>query len=936
MIPPCAPKLSQKLLSPYTTTIFTNTLSLLHEPTILFHPKLHQPPLLHLTTTASLSKSDHLNNAHHVFDEMLQPNYKACNTMLKEYTATCQHSQSLSLFMCMHKWNLRPDCFALAAVAKSAAALRNNVFGRSLHGFAAKEGYAKEVAVEKALMDMYSRFGLLSESYKVFDEMGRRDSVAWNIMLTGFAHEGLSEKAMGLFYSMHVCGVEGIKPTAVTIAVILPVCAKLKLLKPGLSVHGLAIKIGLESDTLVGNALVSMHAKCGRVLEDAHRVFLLIGCKDVVSWNSIISGFLENGFYEEAFDLFSHMVSMRFLPNYATVANVLPICAFVEDGRYYGKEVHCYLLRFGLEKDLLVNNALLTHYAKVGDMKRVEFIFKQMHSRDIVTWNTVIAGYAMNEWYSKARDLFHELLSSGANPDSVTLISILPVLAQLGDVEEGMKIHFYILKHPVLLEETSLMNALVSFYGKCGELDDALSVFKRIQRRDLISWNAILSTYADNEHCEKFFDLLHEMIREGISPDSVTVLGVLRVSILCGVRILREAHGYSFRLGYTSELIVQNAILDAYAKCGKVDDAYKIFRSFAGKNVVTGNTMISGYVKHGTQENAETIFHQMSERDLTTWNLMIQIYAQNECTNQAFSLFHELQNEGLKPDSVSIMNILPACTSLASIHLVRQCHGYILRASLGDIHLEGALLDSYSKCGNIIDSYNLFRVGPQKDLITFTAMIGGYAIHGMAEEALGIFAQMLELNIKPDHVIMTSLLSACSHAGLTDAGQKLFESIKEVHCIEPTMEHYSCMVDILARSGQIREAYEFILKMPCEANASVWGPLLGACKTHKEVEIGRLVAKRLFEIEGENIGNYVVMSNIYAANERWDGVGEVRRMMKSKYLKKPAGCSWIEVEKSRHLFVAGDLCHPRRVNIHDMLTSLDQQIKDPMVDMMEV
>ncbi|OAY63794.1 Pentatricopeptide repeat-containing protein, mitochondrial [Ananas comosus] len=376
----------------------------------------------------------------------------------------------------MHKWNLRPDCFALAAVAKSAAALRNNVFGRSLHGFAAKEGYAKEVAVEKALMDMYSRFGLLSESYKVFDEMGRRDSVAWNIMLTGFAHEGLSEKAMGLFYSMHVCGVEGIKPTAVTIAVILPVCAKLKLLKPGLSVHGLAIKIGLDSDTLVGNALVSMHAKCGRVLEDAHRVFLLIGCKDVVSWNSIISGFLENGFYEEAFDLFSHMVSMRFLPNYATIANVLPICAFVEDG---------------------------------------------------------------------------------------------------------------------------------------------------------------------------------------------------------------------------------------------------------------------------------------------------------------------------------------------------------------------------------------------------------------------------------------------SHAGLTDAGQKLFESIKEVHCIEPTMEHYSCMVDILARSGHIREAYEFILKMPCEANASVWGPLLGACKTHKEVEIGRLVAKRLFEIEGENIGNYVVMSNIYAANERWDGVGEVRRMMKSKYLKKPAGCSWIEVEKSRHLFVAG-------------------------------
>ncbi|XP_073002802.1 putative pentatricopeptide repeat-containing protein At5g08490 [Typha latifolia] len=869
--------------------------------------------------------------AHESFGEMPVPDYRSCNAMLKNYAANREYPEVVSLFRWMQDNKIRPDRFALAAAVKSSAVLLNAVLGKSLHGFAVKAGYAMSAAVEKALMDMYGRFGMLHESCEIFCKICQRDSVSWNIMLTAFARAGLHEDAVHLFCEMHGSSHEEIKLTAVTVAVILPICAKMKLLKFGVGIHGYAIKVGLESNTLAGNALMSMYAKCGRVMDDAHRAFCLIGCKDVVSWNSIIAGYSENGFFEEALQLFAHMVSIGSQPNYATIANVLPICAFIEDGRYYGKEVHCYVLHFGLEMDLSVCNALLTHYSKVGDMKRVEFLFEKMQSRDIVTWNTFIAGYAISGCHNRALDLFHELLAGGTSPDSVTFISVLPVFAQLDDIEEGRKIHAYVIQHPKLLQETSLMNALISFYGKCGELDDALLTFKRNPKRDLISWNAILSAYADNEQCGKFFDLLNEMNQEGIQPDSVTILSVLRLSTLCGIRMLREVHGYSFRTGFTSETAVVNAILNAYANCGNTNDAYKTFKNFTGKNVITCNTMISGYMKHGCQEDAEVIFGQMSQRDLTTWNLMVQVYAQNENTGRAFSLFFELQQEGIKPDAVSLTCILPACIQLTSIHLVRQCHGYALRSSLEDIHLEGALLDAYSKCGNTIDAYNLFRVSPLKDLVTFTAMVGCYAMHGMAEEAVRIFSQMLELNIKPDHVIMTALLSACSHAGMVDEGWKLFKSIREVYGIEPTMEHYACMVDILARGGRLREAYDFILDMPCEANGSVWGSLLGACKTHKEVEVARLVADHLFSIEAENIGNYVMMSNIYAADERWDGVEQVRRLMKSKYLKKPAGCSWIEVEKTRHFFVAGDLCHPKRLFIYGILKTLDRQIKDPSV-----
>jgi len=253
----------------------------------------------------------------------------------------------------------------------------------------------------------------------------------------------------------------------------------------------------------------------------------------------------------------------------------------------------------------------------------------------------------------------------------------------------------------------------------------------------------------------------------------------------------------------------------------------------------------------------------------------------------------------------------------------------MLRSSLEDIHLEGALLDAYSKCGNITNAYNIFKVSPKKDLVTFTAMIGCYAMHGMAEEAVELFSKMLKLGIRPDHVVLTTLLSACSHAGLVDAGIKIFKSIRDIHRIEPTAEHYACMVDLLARRGRLQDAYMFALDMPPHAvNANAWGSLLGACKVHGEIELGQLAADHLFTMEGENIGNYVIMSNIYAADEKWDGVEHVRKLMKSKDMKKPAGCSWIEVEKTRHLFIASDVKHQDRSCIYDMLGCLYQQIKD--------
>ncbi|MQL89214.1 hypothetical protein Taro_021796 [Colocasia esculenta] len=771
--------------------------------------------------------------------------FRPWNAAIRSHCADGRYLDALAAFCQMHQAGLRPDCYAVAATAKSCALLTYVALGKSVHGFVTK-------------------------------------------------------------------GVLGSAPAY------------------GQVIHAYVVKTGLEEETLVGNALVSMYAKCGSVTVDACRVFHLMTCKDVVSWNSIVAGLVENGFVAEAFDSFYQMVSMGLKPNYATVVNVLPVSALLPQGWHWGKEIHCYVLRSAMETVISVSNALMTHYARVGDLKDAEKVFRNMHLVDVVSWNTIISGYAMNGWHQRALALFHELLASGVEPDAVTLITVLPVCAHLRNIEEGKKIHNYILRTPVLQRDTTVGNALVSFYGKCGQLDYAFQTFANISDRDLISWNAMMAAYADNENVKGAVDILYHMHLRGIRPDSVTVLSILQICMFLGMGKTREIHGYSVRASLVETPAVGNAIIDAYAKCGCIEHAVKTFQSLSGRNIVSGNTMISVYMKHGSLEEAIKIFEEMTDRDLSTWNLMIQAFAQNDYVDQAISSFLKLQYQLMKPDLMSIMSILPVCARLASVHLVKQCHSYIIRGLLDDIRVEGALLDAYCKCGSIYDAQELFQSSSRKDLVTYTAMIGGYAMNGMAKEALATFYDMQQSDIKPDHVIITSLLSACSHAGLVDGGLKLFRTVGEAHGMKHTMEHYACVVDLFARRGQLREAYDFIVGMPCEANANVWGTLLGACRKYGEMKIGQLVANHLFAIEEKNIGNYVIMSNIYAADARWDAVEQVRMLLKAKELRKPAGCSWIEVERSRHVFIADDLSHPERIFIYDMVRFLNWEIKEPL------
>ncbi|KAJ8534848.1 hypothetical protein K7X08_016576 [Anisodus acutangulus] len=623
------------------------------------------------------------------------------------------------------------DYQVLANALKCCASISDRVLGKALHSSVIKLGHHSCQFVIKALLNMYAKCKDLDECQKLFSQIKYNDTVMWNIVLSGFAGSRFHETEMTrLFNSMQ--REHYIKPSSVTLAIVIPVLTRSGALGAGKSIHCYAVKHGLDCKTLVGNAFISMYAKSGNI-SDASATFCGISNKDVVSWNAMIAGFIENNLIDTAFELFRLMLKGSILPNYATIANILPICHSLGeiDGYQLGREMHCYVWRRAeLLSEVTVINALLSCYLRVGNFE-AETLFWNMKSKDLVSWNSIIAGYAANGEWLKTLYFFREFVKEEmSGPDSVTLMSILPACPQLNNMLIGKQIHGYAIRHSFLHQDISVINTLISFYAKCGNIKEARHMFLLTSNKDSISWNTMLDALAENQLHEEFINLLKGMFREGMKADSITLLAVVRYfANISRMDKVKEAHGFSVRSGillsYT-EPTLANALLDAYAKCCDLNYAKRIFESLSGsKNVITCNSMISGFVNYGLHEDAHGIFKRMTERDLTTWNLMVRAYAENDCPDRAMSLFTELHHHKMRPDAMTILSVLPVCAQMALSDLLKQCHAYVIRSFLDDVYLIGALIDVYSKCATLGYAYKLFQSSSVKDLVMFTAMVGG-------------------------------------------------------------------------------------------------------------------------------------------------------------------------------------------------------------------
>ncbi|XP_057854815.2 pentatricopeptide repeat-containing protein At2g13600 [Cryptomeria japonica] len=666
--------------------------------------------------------------------------------------------------------------------------------------------------------------------------------------------------------------------------------------------------------TTFHNKLICMYVQCGSLF-DARKVFDNMREPDSVSWNTIIAAYRRHGYPQEAVTLFHQMQRTGFQPDQFIFASVLPACAKM-GALEQGMDIHQRITEGGFLSDITVGNALVDMYAKCGRVDKARELFDRMPQRDIISWNAMISGYTQNgildealrlfeemprrnvlSWTAmiagyaqhglveKAIETFKQMQLAGVKPNSTTFVSILPACAKMGDLEQGMDIHQCI-KDSGISTNVVVATALLDMYAKFGNMDKAFELFEKMPQRNVVSWTAMIVGYAQNGFVEKALETFKQMQLAGIKPDSTTFASVLPACAKMGALEQGiDIHQSIMEGGFLSDILVGNALVDMYAKCGSINKACELF-------------------------------DRMPQKDAISWNAMIAGYAQNGFFEKALETYKQMQLGGVKPDSATFASILPACAKMGALEQGMDIHQSIMEGFFNsDIRVGNALIDMYAKCGSIDKARELFDRMPQRDAISWNAIIAGYAQNGFCKDALNIFELMKHSGTCPDTASFACVLCACSHAGLVDEGCTYFNQMGNPYCITPTVDHYVCMVDLLARAGYLEETLNFIIKMPIKPVAVVWLCFLGACRSHMNIVLGGYTATLLFDLDPKNTATYVLLSNIYGEMGRWGEVQMVRRLMKDRGINKIPGCSWIENHKMVHAFYVGDRSHPQAQEI---------------------
>ncbi|WCJ43034.1 Pentatricopeptide repeat-containing protein At1g09190 [Euphorbia peplus] len=459
------------------------------------------------------------------------------------------------------------------------------------------------------------------------------------------------------------------------------------------------------------------------------------------------------------------------------------------------------------------------------------------------------------------------------------------------------EIHAHFIRHG-LHQFNQICAHFVSICGSQRKMDYAYRVFSQCPSPNIYLFNAMIKGYSLCGPFEESLDFFSSMKTRWIWPDEYTFAPLMKAcSNLCDLKLGQCVHKDVIRVGFARFSSIKIGVIEFYANCGVMEDARKVFDEMSEKDVIVWNLMINGYCKRGDVEVGLDFFRRMGDRSIVSWNIMILCLSQSGRDTEALRVFLEMQDRGFKPDEATLVTVLPICSRLGDVGIGKLIQSYAESSGLYQdfVSVGNALLDFYSKCGMLEAAIGVFNKMPRKNLVSWNSMISAMAFNGKGELGVDLFEEMINEGISPNDATFIGVLSCCSHAGLVEKGRNLFASMTENHKIEPKLEHYGCMVDVLGRCGCVKEAYDLIRRMPGEPNASLWGALLSACRTHGETELAELAMEELVKLEPCNSGTYVLLSNAYAEEGRWDEVEKVRAMMKERSVKKTPGQSAVGI-----------------------------------------
>ncbi|WCJ39218.1 Pentatricopeptide repeat (PPR) superfamily protein [Euphorbia peplus] len=676
-------------------------------------------------------------------------------------------------------------------------------------------------------------------------------------------------------------------------AILLELCTSVKELR---QILPLVIKNGFYNEELFQTKLISLFCNYGS-LSEAARVFEPIEGKIDALYHTMLKGYAKNSSLDEALCFFCRMRVENVAPVVYNFTYLLKLCGDYSDLKR-GKEIHGQLITSGFELNLYAMTGVVNLYAKCRQIDDAYKMFDKMPERDLASWNTIISGYAQNGLGRIGLQLVPRMFECGHKPDFITIVSILPAVADMKGVRMGKAVHGYVIRAG-FESIVNVATALVDMYSKCEDVGTARVIFEGMNRRSVVTWNSMIDGCVGSGDAEGAMELFRRMMDEGTRPSDVTLMLILHA---CGdlgdLEQGKFVHKLVDELKLDSDVSVLNSLISMYSKCKRVDVAADLFKNLRNKTLVS-------------------------------WNAMILGYAQNGRVNEALNLFTEMGSRGMKPDTFTVVSVIPALAELSIPRQANWIHGLVIRRFLDkNVFVMTALVDMYAKCGAIHTARELFDRMSERHVITWNAMIDAYGTHGLGKEAVKLFAEMQRgRTVKPNDVTFLCVLSACSHSGLVEEGLQYFASMKKDYGLEPIMDHYGAMVDLLGRAGRLEEAWNFIQKMPIEPGITVYGAMLGACKIHKNVDLGEKAANKLFELNPDEGGYHVLLANIYAAASMWDKVLEVRNEMQKKGLQKTPGCSLVELKNEVHSFYSGSTSHPQSKTIYAFLETLVDKIK---------
>ncbi|CAK8577564.1 unnamed protein product [Lathyrus sativus] len=659
------------------------------------------------------------------------------------------------------------------------------------------------------------------------------------------------------------------------------------------------------SHVISTNISIAHCAKTGK-LEEARHMFDEMPLKTVSSWNTMISGYSQWGNYTEALTLVSimHRSCVKF--NEISFSAVLSACARSEY-LFLGKQVHSLLLKSGYERFGLVGSSLLYCYVRCCGVREAEQVFEElcdenhtlwslmlagyvqrdmmgdamklfnkMPVRDVVAWTTLISGYAKREdGCERALDLFGSMRrSSEVLPNEFTLDCVIRICARLKVLYVGKVVHGLCIKDGFDFDN-SIGGALAEFYCVCDAVDDAKRVY------DSIAAEVCLNVANS---------LIGGLISIGRVKEAELIFNGLR----------------------EKNLISYNLMIKGYAMSGEFENSKKLFERMSVKHLTSLNTMISVYSKNGELDEAVKLFDKTKgERNCVTWNSMMSGYIHNGKHSEALKLYVTMRRLSVVYSRSTFSVLFRACACLCSFQQGQLLHAHLAKTPYhANVYVGTALVDFYSKCGRLGDAQRSFASIFSPNVAAWTALINGYAYHGHGSEAISLFHSMLDQGVVPNAATFVAVLSACSHAGLVDEGLEIFHLMQISYRVTPTIEHYTCVVDLLGRSSRVKEAEEFIIKMPVEADGVIWGALLNASCFWNDVEVGERAAEKLISLDPNSVSALVILSNMYAVQGRWGKKTKIRKRLQSLELRKDQGCSWIESNNNIHLFSVEDKTHP--------------------------